>query len=72
MSLKSLNPNLSWSSQVHIFNVSHPVMQSFLIVVMPPIIMGPDTQTSWLPGPVPVLIVSEEFALATQPNVPQS
>jgi len=52
MSLKSLNLNLSWSSQPHMVKVSHPVMQPLLkvAIILPPTSMGPDTQTSWLPS----------------------
>ena len=34
MSLKSLNPSLSWSSQPHMLKLSHHVMQSLLMVVI--------------------------------------
>jgi len=41
MSLKSLNPNLSWSSQPHIFKVSHLVIQSLLMAVITTNYYGP-------------------------------
>jgi len=52
MSLKSLNLSLPWSSQPHMVQVSHPVMQSppKVAMILPPTSMGPDSQTSWLPS----------------------
>jgi len=41
ISLKSLNHNPSWSSQPHIFKVSHPVIQSLLMVLIATNYHGP-------------------------------
>jgi len=40
----------SRSSQTHMLKISHPVMQFLLMVDIATTIMGPDTQTSWLPS----------------------
>ena len=41
----------AWSTQTHMRKVSHPVTQSLLVMVdIATTIMGPDTQTSWLPS----------------------